>query len=207
MSVRSRAARGAEQGVAEATEQITIDADLRGETGKPRIGERNRDRIGRKRNAGDDIAAQPWKHDNPPTIVRAEKTASVHSGLCSNPSCAAFRIRNRGVKRLTQSSHYRYTDYLPGQLAAVLQRPGTGRVTWRRLPRVILWLSRRRGRLNANAERHFARGNNTRVVEHTAPDLRIAESDIGNFQAIIASETAISVSTALVQGSNVNPPL
>ena len=112
--------RGAEQGVAEATEQITIDADLRGETGKPRIGERNRDRIGRKRNAGDDIAAQPWSTITRQPLCGREKPHQ------STPACVRIRHARRFASEIGGSSGLRNRAtigtliILPGQLAAVL---------------------------------------------------------------------------------------
>ena len=52
-------ARGAEQGVAQAAEQIAIDAHLRRQACKPRIGKRNRNRVGGQGYPGNDIAGQP----------------------------------------------------------------------------------------------------------------------------------------------------
>ena len=60
-----------EQRVAEPAEQVAVDADLRRQAGKPRIGERNRDRIGRQRHAGDDIAGAARPHGTPPANAPA----------------------------------------------------------------------------------------------------------------------------------------
>ena len=49
--------RGSEQGVAQPTQQIAVDADLRRQAGKGGVGKRDRDRVGRQGYAGDDIAA------------------------------------------------------------------------------------------------------------------------------------------------------
>ena len=53
--------RRAEQGVAEPAEQVAVDPDLRRQAGQPGIGERNRDRVGRQRHAGDGIGRQPGR--------------------------------------------------------------------------------------------------------------------------------------------------
>jgi len=50
-------ARGAEQRVADPAQQIAVDADLRRQARERRIGERNRDRVGRERHAGNDVVA------------------------------------------------------------------------------------------------------------------------------------------------------
>ena len=54
-------ARGSEQGIAQTAQQIAVDADLRRQACKSRIGQRNRDRVGRKRYPGHNIAGQPGR--------------------------------------------------------------------------------------------------------------------------------------------------
>ena len=52
-------ARRAEQRIADAAQHIAVDADLRRQAGERRIGQRHRDRVSRKRHAGNDIGAKP----------------------------------------------------------------------------------------------------------------------------------------------------
>ena len=52
-------ARGSKQGITHSAQQIAVNPDLRRQTRKPRIGQGNRNCVGRKGYPGDDIAGQP----------------------------------------------------------------------------------------------------------------------------------------------------
>ena len=84
-------ARRAEQRIAEPAEQIAVDADLRRQAGEPRIGERNRDRVGRKRDAGDDVAAATNWRGIPRASGRAAGTSPIFADACAARSCAGPR--------------------------------------------------------------------------------------------------------------------
>ena len=75
-----------EQGVAEPAQQVAVDADLRRQAGKSGIGERNRDRVGRQRHAGDDVTTQPGRtvFRQPTRPAESAEATSVRSGAPTN---------------------------------------------------------------------------------------------------------------------------
>ena len=83
-------ARGPEQGIAETAQQIAVDADLRRQACKARIGQGNRNRVGRQGYPGDDIAGRSRTVGIQPTNGPAETTTASlsRSGVSSNPPCA-----------------------------------------------------------------------------------------------------------------------
>ena len=87
-------ARGSEQGVAQTAEQIAVDADLRRQACKSRVGKRNRDRVGRQRYPGNDIAGQP-----------SRPVFSQPAGWRKppEPSCS-FLVFHRSAMRLPKQS-------------------------------------------------------------------------------------------------------
>ena len=83
--------RRTEQGVAQTAEQIAVDTDLRRQACKSRIGERNRDRVGRQRYPGNDIAKAARKVGIQPTNGQVETTRAklFVFGAPSNPRCGS----------------------------------------------------------------------------------------------------------------------
>ncbi len=103
-------ARRAEQGIAEPTEQIAVDADLRRQAGELGISQRNRNRVGRQRDAGDDIVDQPAG-----PVVRQPASG----GQMPNPCRLLFRVPVR-------SSQAQLRDFFvsrPKRLASLLSTP------------------------------------------------------------------------------------
>ena len=82
-------AREAEQGVAQAAKQIAVDAHLRRQAGKPRIGKRNRNRVGGQGHPGNDIGGQPGGAvlRQPAGWRKPPEPGRICSGLSSNPTC------------------------------------------------------------------------------------------------------------------------
>ena len=74
-------ARRAEQRVADAAEHVAIDADLRRQARQRRIGERDRDGVGRKRDAGDSVANAARRCDIPQARSRAEQEGPARSAV------------------------------------------------------------------------------------------------------------------------------
>ena len=93
-------ARGAEQGVAQAAEQIAIDAHLRRQPCEPRIGKRNRNSVGGQGYPGNDIAGQPggtvlrqpagrWKPPEPGCLFLVFRRIRHALPQAAAPSCSA----------------------------------------------------------------------------------------------------------------------
>ena len=79
--------RGSEQGIAKTAQQVAIDADLRRQACKPRIGKGNRDRVGRQGYSGDNIGREARQRDIQPANGPEETTKAKpsFSGVPSNP--------------------------------------------------------------------------------------------------------------------------
>ena len=108
-------ARRSEQRIAEAAEQIAVDADLGLQTGQARIGQRHRDRIGGERHAGDHIVTQPRRFIcGKPGQRRKNLLQPGRSGVTS---CACLVASHIAAQQDDQKSH------VPAGLATHERRP------------------------------------------------------------------------------------